>query len=201
MTIRYNAPVVLSYAVAAALVMLIDQISGTGFAVRNFAVPGDLAGVAPIGYLRLLTHILGHSDWTHLLANFALILLIGPILEEKYRSGPLLLMMVITALVTGALNVLFLSTGLMGASGIVFMMILLSSFTNIRSGQIPLTFVLVVVIYLAREAVSAFTEDSISQFAHIAGGVCGSLFGFAITRATPQPALPAEPADHMEESP
>lgn len=201
MRIRYNAPVVLSYAVSAALVMVIDQIAGTGFAVRNFAVPGDFSGLPSISYVRLLAHVLGHADWTHLLANFALILLIGPILEEKYRSGPLLLMMVITALVTGVLNVLFLSTALMGASGIVFMMILLSSFTNIRSGEIPLTFVLVVMIYLAREAVSAFSEDSIAQFAHIAGGVCGSLFGFIITRATPQPALPAVGADYVEESP
>ncbi len=199
MKIRYNAPVVLSYAVAAAVVMVIDQIAGAQFAERNFAVPGSLAGAAPISYVRLLTHVLGHGDWTHLLANFALILLIGPILEEKYRSGPLLMMMAITALVTGALNVLFLETGLMGASGIVFMMILLSSFTNIRSGEIPLTFVLVVVIYLAREVVSAFADDSISQFAHVAGGLCGSLFGFAITRAAPQFAQPAEPRHHLEE--
>ena len=197
MKIRYNSPVVLTYAVAAAAVMLIDQISSSGFAVRVFAVPGNFVGIPPIGYVRLLTHVLGHSDWTHLLANFALILLIGPILEEKYGSVPLLIMMVSTALVTGVLNVLFLSTGLMGASGIVFMMILLSSFTNIRSGEIPLTFVLVIVIYLVREAVSAFAADSISQFAHIAGGACGSLFGFVITRSTSELTLPA---DHMEES-
>lgn len=198
MKIRYNSPVVLTYAIAAAVVMLIDQISGGEFAVRNFAVPGNFSNVAPIGYVRLLTHVLGHADWTHLLANFALILLIGPILEEKYDSWALLLMVVITALVTGVLNVLFLSTGLMGASGVVFMMILLSSFTNIRSGEIPLTFVLVVVIYLAREAVSAFAADSISQFAHIAGGVCGSLFGFVITHSAPRP---VEPADYKEETP
>ncbi|NBB90099.1 MAG: rhomboid family intramembrane serine protease, partial [Spirochaetes bacterium] len=44
---------------------------------------------------------------------------------------------------------------------------------------IPLTFILVVVLFLAREVVGALREDSIAQFAHIAGGVCGSLFGFA----------------------
>ena len=44
MKIRYNSPVVLSYAVAAAAVMVIDQVSGTEFAARNFAVPGSLAG-------------------------------------------------------------------------------------------------------------------------------------------------------------
>ncbi len=200
MKIRYNSPVVLSYAVAAAAVMVIGQVSGTEFAARNFAVPGSLAGASPISYVRLITHVLGHANWTHLLANFALILLIGPILEEKYGSGPLVVMMAITALATGGLNVLFLSTGLMGASGIVFMMILLSSFTNIRSGEIPLTFILVVLMYLTREVFTAFTEDSISQFAHIAGGLFGSLFGFAITRGAPPLAQSAPPVDHPEES-
>lgn len=200
MKVRYNAPVVLSYAVAAAAVMTIDQIAGGGFAGRNFAVPGSFAGSSPIGYVRLVTHVLGHADWTHLLANFTLILLIGPILEEKYGSGPLLLMMAATALATGVLNWLFLPTALMGASGIAFMMILLSSFTNIRSGEIPLTFVLVAVLYLAREVVNAFGEDSISQLAHVIGGVCGSLFGFAITRAAPPPARTAQPGGGVEES-
>ena len=44
-------------------------------------------------------------------------------------------MMLITALVTGIMNVLFLPTGLQGASGIVFMFILLISVTNIKKGD------------------------------------------------------------------
>jgi membrane associated rhomboid family serine protease len=112
------------------------------------------------------------------MGNFAFVLLLGPILEEKYGSNQLLFMMAVTAVVTGLINVLIMPTGLLGASGIVFMMILLVSFTNIRAGEIPLTFILVVVLFLAREIVGALREDSIAQFAHIAGGVCGSLFGF-----------------------
>jgi membrane associated rhomboid family serine protease len=77
------------------------------------------------------------------MGNFSFILLIGPIVEEKYQSGPMLLMILITALITGVLNIVFFSTGLMGASGIVFMLILLSSFTNFRAGEIPLTFILI----------------------------------------------------------
>jgi membrane associated rhomboid family serine protease len=121
---------------------------------------------------------MGHVDWAHLMTNFAFILLLGPILEEKYGSSGLFFMMLLTALATGILNVLLMSTGLLGASGIVFMMILLVSFTNIRSGDIPLTFILVVALYLTREIIASVREDSISQFAHIVGGVCGSLFGF-----------------------
>ena len=110
--------------------------------------------------------------------NFAFILLLGPILEEKYGSGNLLIMVVLTALVTGLINVLFFTTGLLGASGVVFMMILLISFTNIRQGEIPLTFILILALYLTREILGTFEQNTISEVAHIVGGVCGSLFGF-----------------------
>ena len=68
---------------------------------------------------------------------------------------------------------------LVGASGIVFMLILLSSLVNFKSGQIPLTFVLVAILFFGREVVSALKPDHVSQAAHIIGGVCGSLFGFS----------------------
>jgi hypothetical protein len=87
-------------------------------------------------------------------------------------------MIVITAMITGILNVLFFRTALMGASGVVFMMILLASFTNFNKGEIPLTFILVLVLYLGRELFNAFSANNISEFAHIAGGFCGSLCGF-----------------------
>lgn len=178
MRIRYNAPVTLSYALVATLVLALDQLLGAGLIPSLFAVGPSMDPANILDWIRLFTHVIGHANWGHLLTNFAFVLLLGPILEEKYGSGGLFFMMALTALVTGLLNVLFLSTGLLGASGIVFMMILLVSFTNIRAGEIPLTFILVVILYLTREVVSAVQEDSISQFAHIVGGICGSLFGF-----------------------
>lgn len=181
MRIRYNAPVVLTYAVMAVVVLIADQLFD-GFSWQYFAVLPFFDAGSLLSYVRLISHVIGHADATHLLANFSLILLIGPILEEKYGSALLLGMVLVTALATGILNVLFFSTGLMGASGVAFMMILLSSFTNIRAREIPLTFILVLLIYVAREVVTAFDTDSISQFAHIAGGICGSVFGFLVGR-------------------
>jgi membrane associated rhomboid family serine protease len=58
------------------------------------------------------------------------------------------------------------------------MMILLASFVNHKDGELPLTFVLVLVLFLSKEVVQAFSRDDVSQFAHIMGGLCGSLFGF-----------------------
>lgn len=192
MRIRYNAPVTLSFAFLSSIVLLVDTVFGGRLTLLLFSVPG--AGAFdwgnPLNYLRLVGHVAGHANWTHLMSNFAFILLLGPILEEKYRSGGLLVMLLVTAVVTGLLNALFLPQGLLGASGIVFMMILLSSFSNIRSGEIPLTFILIVVLYLTREVVQSFQENTISEFAHIAGGICGSLFGFLQPRKNAEPAPP-----------
>ncbi|TVR70398.1 MAG: rhomboid family intramembrane serine protease [Spirochaetaceae bacterium] len=179
MKIRYNAPITLTFALLATLVMILNQTPPLrGLTFRFFAVGPTMDPRNVIDYLRLVTHVIGHDNWSHLMGNFAFILLLGPILEEKYGSTGILIMMGITALVTGLLNVLFLPTGLLGASGIVFMMILLVSFTNIRQGEIPLTFILVVILFLTREVANSLQQDSVSQFAHISGGVIGSLFGF-----------------------
>jgi membrane associated rhomboid family serine protease len=135
-----------------------------------------------LGIWRLVSHIAGHQNWAHFMGNFTFILLLGPMLEEKYGSGRLLAMILFTGFITGVLNILFFSTGLMGASGIVFMFIILSSFANIRSGDIPLTFILVVSLFLIKEVLDILKQDNVSQFAHILGGVAGSFFGFRSQR-------------------
>ena len=74
---------------------------------------------------------------------------------------------------------MFFSKGLFGASGIVFMCILLSSYANAQKGEIPLTFVLIAALFIGKEVLSAFSHDNISQMAHIVGGLCGGIFSFA----------------------
>jgi membrane associated rhomboid family serine protease len=122
--------------------------------------------------------VIGHAGWGHLISNFSFILLIGPILELSYGSRSLFFMIAVTALITGLLNTLFFPAWLLGASGVVFMMILLASFTNFRKGEIPLTFILILVLYLGQEVFNLLHSDNVSQFAHIVGGFCGSMFGF-----------------------
>jgi membrane associated rhomboid family serine protease len=181
MKIKYNAPTILTYALFCAVVMVLTVTLLPDLIRDWFMVPGKghFSPSSPQNWLSLLTHAAGHENWSHLVSNFSLILLIGPLLEENYGSLALLVMIIITAVVTGILNVLFFSTGLMGASGVVFMMILLASFTNFRRGEIPLTFILVLILYLGDQLYQSFSGvDKISHFAHIAGGFCGSLFGF-----------------------
>jgi membrane associated rhomboid family serine protease len=183
MKIKYNSPTVLTFAFLCAAVLILSQTVMQSLTVQWFMIPGR-GTFSPLSFrnwVTLFTHVLGHANWHHLISNFAFILLIGPILEEIYGSFSLFIMICITALVTGALNVFFFSTGLLGASGVVFMMILLASFTNFNKGEIPLTFILVLILYLGRELTNAFGSNSdpnISEFAHIVGGFIGSLFGF-----------------------
>lgn len=186
MKIKYNAPTTLTYSFLCTLVLLLDQFLFHGITRAFFTVPNaaqfDL--LKPLNYLRLFTHIAGHADWNHLISNLAYILLLGPMLEETYGSLIMSLMIIVTGFVTGVLNACFFPHPLLGASGVVFMMILLASFTNHEKAEVPLTFILIVFLYLGREILNAFKGDDISQFAHLAGGLCGSLFGFFKPRSS-----------------
>jgi membrane associated rhomboid family serine protease len=192
MRIRYNAPFTLTFSLACAAVLLVNQYLDPALIRDWFTVGGRGSFHANdwMSYIRLFSYPLGHADWDHLYGNLMFIVLLGPILEEKYQTPTLVVMAVITALVTGIVNVLFFSTALIGASGIVLLMVLLVSFTNIRAGDVPLTFVAILGLYLGKEVLDAFKNDNISHFAHIVGGVCGSIFGFIAARLQdPPPAI------------
>lgn len=176
MKLKYNSPVILSYTLICTFVLALHDFTGMDL-MRYFTIFPEIDLSNPVWYFRLFSHSIGHGDWNHLVGNFSFILLLGPILEEKYGSRDLLIMILVTALVTGILQIAFFSNPLLGASGIVFMMILLSSITNSKGG-IPLTFVLVVILFLGKEFFNAFASDNISQFTHIIGGVLGGVFGF-----------------------
>jgi len=175
MKLSYNSPVILTFAIVAISVFLTDRFlfSTMGY----FSLPPHFNFTSPIAYFRLFSHIAGHGSWPHLFGNFALILLIGPIVEEKYGAKKLLFMMMVTALVTSILNILIFSSGVLGASGIAFMLIILGSLTNFKAKEIPLTFILIIVLYIGKEVINSFTPDNISQFSHIVGGVTGAVFG------------------------
>jgi len=178
--IHYNSPVILTYTFLSLVVLIIGNATDMASTRLLFSVyKGSLKDI--FFYIRLFGHVLGHVNWEHFVNNFLIILLVGPMLEMKYGSKCMLQMIVITAFATGVLNVIFFDTALLGASGIAFMLIILSSFVNIKKGSIPLTLLLVASLYLGREIVEGITaQDNISQFAHIAGGICGGVFGFTL---------------------
>ncbi|MBO4379333.1 MAG: rhomboid family intramembrane serine protease [Oscillospiraceae bacterium] len=179
---QYNSPVILTYTLICGAVLLLNYLTGGWTNIHLFSVY-KTSFLDLMQYPRLISYIFGHANYQHFLSNFMVILLVGPMLEEKYGGKALMEMMGITAIVTGIVHVLFFSGGLLGASGIAFMLILLSSFVNIQKGKIPITVILVAIIYLSGEIINGLTaNDNVSQMGHIIGGLCGTVFGWAITK-------------------
>ncbi|MBQ8281438.1 MAG: rhomboid family intramembrane serine protease [Lachnospiraceae bacterium] len=176
--LNYNAPVTLTFALISLLALGLAAITN-GASNRLLFMTYRDSWTDPLMYLRLFTHVLGHANWSHYIGNMLLILLLGPILEEKYGSMNLLEMIAITAFITGVVNnLLFPYSALLGASGIAFMFIILSSAVNFKNGTIPISFLLVFVLYVGGELVDAIRyNDNVSQLGHILGGTCGGLYG------------------------
>ena len=179
--IVYNSPAVLTFTLISFAVLLLGQATDNELTYRFF-MAYRTSFSDPLTYVRMVSHVLGHADFDHFSGNFLYILMLGPGVEEKYGTKQLVKMMVITALITGVLQmVLFPTVGLLGASGIVFMLIVISSATNFKKGEIPLTLIIVAALYIGSEFVSGMVAaDNVSQFAHIVGGVCGGAFGLAL---------------------
>ena len=181
--ISFNAPLVLVFAALCVVATVLGMLTGdTSTRLLFSTYHSSLAD--PLTYVRAFTHTLGHSGWAHLVGNMAYVLLLGPLLEEKYGWRTLLELMLVTAFACSLVNYIFFpNQALLGASGIVFAFILLGSVTSAREGEIPLTFVLVALIFLGQQVYEGvFVADNVSQLSHIIGGIVGAAAGFALAR-------------------
>ena len=182
MKISYNAPVALTFALISLLALVANYFT-SGWVNANLCSVYRSSLADPLTYVRFFGHVLGHSGYAHYIGNMVLILVLGPNLEDRFGSWTVLWAILFTALVSGLVQFIFFpGTALLGASGIVFMMILLSSFGGVRNGAIPTTLILVAVFYLGGELWDAiFVDDNVSQLTHIIGGLCGTVLGFALS--------------------
>ena len=161
--ITFNSPVVLTFAFICLIATILGTVSG-GSITNAFFVTYRSPIASPLTYLRAITHVFGHAGWEHLISNMSFILLLGPILEEKYGSEKIIGVIALTAISTAIINaVISPYAGVCGASGVVFAFIILSSFTTFKEGEIPLTFILVAAIYIGQQVVEGiFVQDNIS---------------------------------------
>ena len=175
--ITENAPAVLTFARLALIILAVNYFTKGKSNALLFSV--YRSPISVFWVIRLFGHVLGHASISHFVGNMTLFLLLGPILEEKYGSWRLVLMMALVAVVSGLVNIIFFpGTALLGASGIVFMMIILVSALDMRKGEIPHTMILVMVIYLGSEVVNMVTvHDNISHLTHLIGGLIGAVLG------------------------
>ena len=180
--LSYNAPVALTFAILSLIALLLDGITNGWTTFNLFSVYRSSLS-DPLTWVRFFGHVLGHSGYSHYIGNIVLILVLGPNLEDRFGSWNLLWAILVTAAISGVVQYAFFpGTLLLGASGIVFMMILLSSFGGVRNGVIPITLILVAVCYLGGELWDAiFVNDNVSQITHIIGGLCGTVIGFSLS--------------------
>ncbi len=181
--IQYNSPVALTFAVISFAALVLSWVLGDAVMQKFFCVY-RASLYDPLTYLRFFTHVLGHGGWDHYIGNMLLLLVLGPTLEEKYGSRSLLISIVVTAFVSGLVQFIFFpDTALLGASGIVFMMIVMSSLAGMKGNGIPMTLIFVAVFYIGGEIVDALTvKDNVSQLTHIVGGICGAVLGYVLSR-------------------
>ena len=181
--IQYNSVVILTLFFICLGVMILDTITKGKTTNAFFSTTTNDNLLNPFTYVKWFTYALGHLNWEHFIHNFLYILLIGPLVEEKYGSMNLVYMMLITAGIGGMFNRLFCKNKrALGASGLGFMLIVLSSFVNIQTGKIPLTVVLIIIFYLVKEVIHGLTKkDNISHGGHLLGGLCGLIFGIYFT--------------------
>ncbi len=178
--ISYNSPVVLTFVLLSFVSLALGAITNGYTTYLIFSVHRS-PFIDPFSYIRIFAHVLGHVSFEHFFGNMTIILLVGPALEEKYGSKIIFYLVMFTALITGLFNVMMFETTLLGASGIAFMFIILSSFVNIKKGQVPLTLLLISFMYIGNEIYLSFVStDNISRITHILGGGLGAVFGYVL---------------------
>lgn len=181
--VTYNAPVILSF------VLLCFGATVAGVITHNHSTElifsvyrGPVSN--PLTYIRLFTHVLGHSGFEHFIGNATYLLLVGPMLEEKYGSANMLKMILCTAFVNAIIHCLLWGNCMLcGASGIVFACIVLSSFTAFKEGELPVSFILITMLFIGQEVCRGiFMKDDISNITHILGGFIGSIMGYSLNK-------------------
>lgn len=181
--ITFNAPVVLSIVIISSLATALNYITAGKSGIMLFSTYHSPL-FSLMTWIRFFTHIFGHANWQHLIGNMTYILLLGPMIEEKYSSRILFEMTAITAFITSIVNYIFFpNIALCGASGVVFSFILLASFTSFREGEIPVSFILVAILFIGQEIYDGLTiRDNISNMAHIIGGIIGGTLGYELNK-------------------
>ena len=109
--ISYNCPVVLTYAAVFLVLVAVNALTGGWLNKYVMVCYGHTSLLDPLTYVRCITYFFGHSGWEHYASNMLLMLLVGPVVEEKYGSGNLAFMILVTGIASGIINCIFFDTG------------------------------------------------------------------------------------------
>ena len=201
-TPRIDSAVTLVLVALSALVFLADLLFDLPLSERAFSCPGGLASpafnfAAPLDYVRLIVWPLGFRTPCSFFACLIFVLLLAPQVENRWGSMVFILMVLASCLVGGAFTAAFSPASLQGLSGVVFMVLIL---TTIDKKQLPASHIAAFVSFACFEfftprasQAAGFWHERIPFFIELAAGVAGSLYGFfcvpkksAAKKATPK---------------
>lgn len=183
--ILFDSPVTTTFSVLVVLLFIVDSFITKGkLSTLVLSAPTVAGGTQafsasePLSFFRIVLHVFGSTNCSLLISNLIIISLLGPILEEKYGSAIIGIMMFLSALLSGVLAACFCKTGISGADSIVFMMVLLNSYLSVSKKKIPLSSVIVLILFIWGEFYTDTANGIIGLLVNIAGGLCGSLLAF-----------------------
>lgn len=184
--ITVEAPVVVGYCLICVVIHVLNSTILPGLSLF-LGVDSHFSIRNPIHYARLFSHVFAHSSLSHLKGNMTYLLLVGPSAEAYFGSKAIFKVIQYVTL-SSALSHLVLgkaNSRQLGASGVVFAVIMLNSLVSAKTGRIPVSFVLIVILYLGEELLKLFFGiDGVSHHAHLVGGVVGTAVGFRQQQGT-----------------
>ena len=180
----FNSPVIL---ISSLITLLV-------FILQNTAIPNLIEIIAssntaslteqafspinPMHYVRLFTLIFGHYNMQTLCINLAIILLLGPRVEERFGTILVFIMFAITSFVAGILSVLFLENSICGLDGIALLLVILTLFECASLKEIYFSYIILLAVLIANTIVFSIQQNNFGILLHYAGSLCASLFGF-----------------------
>ncbi len=183
-TIQATAPVTLLFSAICILVFILQHATPLQVVETIFTVGGNASSSTPFNrtsiqdYITIITHVFGNTTWQHLALSTLSILLLGPSIEEAYGKGLLILMLSITAFITGVLSTLFVSTQISGSQGIVILFLIVSILSHAKTKSIPLSILFASLLYVVSIFIDSETPSISEKIIPCLGALCGSTFAF-----------------------
>ncbi len=180
--IKYDSQVVLTYVLlcfgATFLCLNYDGMLNTYFQTYR----ADLW--QPVTYLRFFTYIFGHDSWDMVFENALYLLLLGPMLEDKYGSKTMIVLIVVAAFVTSLLNFIFFPGAVLyGSNGIVLAFIILTAIGGLISGSFPISLVVIAIVFFRQEILqNVIRVSNMANIAPIVGSIAAVAVVFAMIR-------------------
>jgi membrane associated rhomboid family serine protease len=183
-----EAPVVISFCFICVMIHLLQQTIWSG--LNTFLAVKDTFDITDVMQLpRLFSHVIAHDgSLGHIKGNMVHLLLVGPSAETVFGSTTIMIVILLVAVTSAVAHIIVggLNSNQLGASGVVFAVILLNSLVAAVAGKIPLGFILTAALWVTDELYKFFFgTDGVSHHAHLTGAIVGTAAAYYIQGGKP----------------